>query len=98
MDFGFLAERRTNLAFPLPWSYTLSMKTATVIREGETQTVHLPRGYHLPTPTVQVRQEGDAIVLEPMKPRVWPAGFFDEIHMTDPAFVRPDRGTLGRMR
>jgi virulence-associated protein VagC len=70
------------------------METATGISEGETQTVRLPRGCHLPTPTVQVRQEGDAIVLEPMKLRTWPAGFFEEIHITDPAFARPEQGTL----
>jgi virulence-associated protein VagC len=70
------------------------METATVINEGETQTVRLPKGYHLPTPTVHVRHEGDAVVLEPLKPRDWPAGFFDEIHVSDPAFVRPEQGTL----
>ena len=70
------------------------METATVTNEGETQTVRLPKGYHLPTPIVQVRHEGDAVVLEPMKPHAWPAGFFDEIHITDPAFRRPDQGTL----
>ena len=74
------------------------MEIATVITEGETQTVRLPRGYHLPTPTVQVRQEGAAIVLEPMKPQAWPPGFFDEIHITDPAFHRPDQGTLPAVR
>ena len=70
------------------------MKTATVITEGETQTVRLPKGFHLPTPTVHVRQEGEAIVLEPVKPSAWPVGFFDEIHISDPAFTRPDQGTL----
>jgi len=70
------------------------METATVTTDGETQTVRLPKGYHLPTPTVQVRHEGEAVVLEPLKPREWPAGFFDEIHIADPAFVRPDQGKL----
>jgi virulence-associated protein VagC len=70
------------------------METALVITEGETQTVRLPRGCHLPTATVQVRQEGAAIVLEPVRSGGWPAGFFDEIHITDPAFARPEQGTL----
>jgi virulence-associated protein VagC len=74
------------------------METATVISDGETQTVRLPRGYRLPTPSVQVRQEGEAIVLEPLKPRAWPPGFFDEIHITDPTFHRPDQGTLPGVR
>ena len=70
------------------------METATVTTEGETQTVRLPKGYHLATPTVQVRHEGDAIVLEPLKSMTWPAGFFDSIHITDPTFVRPEQGQL----
>jgi virulence-associated protein VagC len=70
------------------------METATVIREGECQTVRLPKGYHLSTSTVTIRHEGDAIVLEPLKAKEWPAGFFDSIHITDPNFVRPDQGQL----
>jgi len=70
------------------------METATVITEGDRQTVRLPKGYHLPTPTVQIRHEGDAVVLEPLKPQAWPAGFFDQIHITDPTFERPDQGVL----
>jgi virulence-associated protein VagC len=67
------------------------METATVIDQGECQTVRLPKGFHLPT-TVGVRHDGEAIVLEPLKPKAWPEGFFDPIHITDPAFSRPDQG------
>ena len=70
------------------------METATVINEGECQTVRLPKGYHIATPTVGVRHDGEAIVLEPMKSKTWPAGFFDAIHISDPAFSRPDQGQL----
>jgi virulence-associated protein VagC len=68
------------------------METATVIDEGECQTVRLPKGFHLSTPTVGVRHEGETIVLEPLKPKTWPEDFFDAIHIADPAFVRPDQG------
>lgn len=74
------------------------METATVIHEGEWQTVRLPKGYHISTPTVGVRHEGEAIVLEPMKPTTWPDGFFDSIRITDPAFSRPDQGQLPPVR
>jgi len=74
--------------------YAPRMETATVITEGDRQTVRLPKGYHLPTPTVQIRHEGDAVVLEPLKPQAWPAGFFDQIHITDPTFERPAQGVL----
>jgi len=70
------------------------METATVIDEGECQTVRLPKGFHLATPTVSVRHEGETIVLEPLKPKTWPEGFFDSIHITDLAFVRPEQGQL----
>ena len=70
------------------------METAIVIREGECQTVRLPKGYHLATSTVTVRHEGEAIVLEPMKAKDWPPGFFESIHITDSAFVRPEQGQL----
>ena len=70
------------------------METATVIDEGDCQTVRLPKGFRIATPTVGVRHEGEAIVLEPVKPKTWPAGFFDAIHITDPAFSRPDQGQL----
>jgi len=70
------------------------METAIVISEGETQTVRLPKGFHLSTATVLVRHEGEAIVLEPMKASAWPEGFFDSIHITDAAFVRPEQGQL----
>jgi virulence-associated protein VagC len=70
------------------------MKTATVTDEGECQSVLLPKGFHISTPTVGVRQEGDTIVLEPLRPKTWPVDFFDSIHITDPAFARPDQGQL----
>jgi virulence-associated protein VagC len=69
------------------------MERVTVIFEGDCQTVRLPKSIHLPA-AVFVRQEGDAVVLEPAKPKVWPEGFFDSIHVTDPAFDRPQQGEL----
>ena len=70
------------------------MQTANVIDEGEWQTVRLPKGFHISTPTVGVRHDGEAIVLEPLKPKTWPDGFFDSILITDPEFSRPDQGPL----
>jgi virulence-associated protein VagC len=70
------------------------METATVINEGECQTVRLPKGYHIATSTIGVRHEGEAIVLEPLKAKCWPDGFFDSIHISDPSFSRPTQGPL----
>jgi hypothetical protein len=66
------------------------METATVSHDGEYQTVRLP--------TVGVRHEGESIVLEPLKPKAWPEGFFDSIHISDPAFVRPEQGQLPQVK
>jgi len=74
------------------------MDIAKVIQDGECQTVLLPKGFHLSMPTVGVRHDGDAIVLEPLKPDVWPDGFFDSIHITDRSFARPDQGQLPPVR
>jgi virulence-associated protein VagC len=69
------------------------METATVISEGEFQTVRLPKGIHLPK-TVFVRQDGESVVLEPAKPKTWAKDFFESIHITDPSFERPEQGQL----
>jgi len=70
------------------------METATVTHEDGCQTVRLPKGFHLSATTVGIRHEGESIVLEPLKPGAWPEGFFDSIHITDPAFSRPGQGQL----
>ena len=69
------------------------METADVTLEGDRQTVRLPKSVHLPK-VVFVRQDGESVVLEPAKPKTWPQGFFDSIHIKDPAFERPDQGQL----
>jgi virulence-associated protein VagC len=74
------------------------METANVIQEGDCQTVRLPKGFHIATATVGVRHDGEAIVLEPLKPKSWPAGFFEAIHITDPEFTRPDQGQLPQVK
>jgi hypothetical protein len=73
--------------------YLLGMETATVITENGRQTVRLPGSIHLPD-TVTVRQEGEAVVLEPARAAKWPPGFFESIHITDPAVERPTQGQL----
>jgi virulence-associated protein VagC len=71
--------------------------TVTVILDGDRQTVRLPKSVHLKT-NVFVRQDGESVVLEPAKPKTWPEGFFDPIHVTDPAFERPEQGQLPPMK
>jgi putative addiction module component (TIGR02574 family) len=40
------------------------------------------------------RNPAAALSQEQFWTKVWPEGFFDSIHITDPAFARPDQGHL----
>ena len=63
--------------------------TAKVIETGDGQAVHLPEEIRFEAPTISVRQEDEAVVLEPIWPSQWPEGFIEAIHIDDPAFARP---------
>ena len=68
------------------------MKTAEVIDLEGVQVVKLPDEFRFIGARVSIRKTGDAVILEPMKPDAWPAGFFDQIRIDDPAFGCPDQG------
>jgi hypothetical protein len=70
------------------------MKVAEIVRANGCQLVKLPEEFHLEGNTVAIRRQGDAIVLEAMKPATWPPGFFDRIRIDDPAFGRPPQGEV----
>ena len=63
-----------------------------VVETCQGQSVMLPEGFRFATSTVSLRREGEAIVLEPVKPDEWPHGFFETIRIDDPAFTRPPQG------
>jgi virulence-associated protein VagC len=67
---------------------------ARVVETAEGQSVHLPAGFHIDTRIVAVRRDGDAVILEQIKPATWPEGFFEKIRIDDPAFERPDQGKM----
>ena len=68
--------------------------TAEIIRTDGCQLVKLPEAFHVHGNTVSIRRQGAAIVLEPVKPSSWPPGFFANIRIDDPAFVRPAQGQV----
>ena len=70
------------------------MKVAEIVRAEGSQLVRLPEEFHLEGDTVSIRRQGEAIVLEPVKPTAWPPGFFDRIRNDDPTFVRPPQGPV----
>lgn len=72
------------------------MIIAEIVNANGTQAVKLPDGFHFQGETVSIRREGEAVILEPVKPATWPPGFFESIRIDDPAFARPDQGAVPR--
>ena len=70
------------------------MSIATVVTVNGRQTIELPPDIHLPATTVEIRQLGKALLVEPTRSDKWPEGFFDAITITDPAFERPPQGEM----
>jgi len=70
------------------------MATTKVFQSGDGQAVQLPHGFEFTSSEVAVRREGDAVILEPIKPRNWPINFFENIRIDDPAFERPTQLTM----
>jgi virulence-associated protein VagC len=70
------------------------MQVAEIVWANGSQLVKLPEEFQVAGDTLSIRRQGDAIVLEPVRPEAWPAGFFDRIRIDDPAFVRPQQGQV----
>lgn len=70
------------------------MKTAEVIDLHGAQAIKLPEDFRFLGDSVWISRQGDAVILQPIKPATWPAGFFGDIRIDDPAFGRPDQGRV----
>lgn len=70
------------------------MARAKLFFNGRSQSVRLPKEFRFEGDEVTIRKEGEAVVLEPIRPRHWPAGFFDAIRIIDASFERPAQGDL----
>jgi virulence-associated protein VagC len=70
------------------------MKTVELLETDHGQAVPLPEEFRFATRTISIRRDGEAVILEPIKPSHWPEGFFDVIRIDDPAFVRPEQGPI----
>jgi tRNA(fMet)-specific endonuclease VapC len=71
-----------------------SPRTLDILVTARGQAVVLPDEFRFQGDKVTARRAGEAVILEPIKPSQWPAGFFESIKIDDPAFVRPDQGAL----
>ncbi len=67
-------------------------RRAKLFWNGRSQAVRLPKEFRFPGDEVSIRKEGDAVVLEPVKKREWPRGFWtwvdrhrDELELGDVA-------------
>ena len=69
-------------------------KTAEILNTTQGQMVILPPEMRFEGSTVAARQDGAAVILEPLRLDAWPPGFFESIRIDDPAFCRADQGEL----
>jgi len=53
---------------------------------GRSQAVRLPRAYRFEGDEVRIRREGEAVILEPVRRREWPRGFFERLRARAPLF------------
>ena len=67
------------------------MKTVELITIDGHQALRLPDEFRFTDTTVTIRKEGDALILERVKPNTWPTDFFEAIHIDDTAFMRPSQ-------
>ena len=58
---------------------------AKLFTNGRSQAVRLPRQFRFDGKEVAIRKEGQAVVLEPVAKRKWPAGYWQRIdrHVRD---------------
>ena len=58
----------------------LESDTAKLFMNGRSQAVRLPREFRFEGDEVAIRKSGDAVILEPLRPRRgWPAGFWERL-------------------
>lgn len=61
----------------MPGSSDISRSArAKVFMNGRSQAVRLPKAFRLEGDEVTIRREGEAVILEPIKKRGWPRGYW----------------------
>jgi antitoxin VapB len=74
---GLVDGRKSNCGGMMPDSSDRpGSARAKVFRNGRSQAVRLPKAFRFEVDEVSVRREGDAVILEPIKKRDWPRGFW----------------------
>ena len=52
------------------------MATAKLFRNGRSQAVRLPKEFRFEGEEVSIRREGRRVILEPLRRRAWPKGYW----------------------
>jgi len=63
---------------------------AKIFWTGRSQAVRLPKAYRFDGDEVAIRREGDAVILEPLEKRAWPAGYWETFGPLGDDFERPE--------
>jgi antitoxin VapB len=70
--------------------------TAKLFRNGRSQAVRLPKEFRFEGEEVAIRREGQRIVLEPLKSRSWPHGYWRSWGKVSSDFDVPEPLPSGR--
>ena len=57
---------------------------------GRSQAVRLPKEFRFEGEEVSIRRDGDAVILEPVRKRDWPPGYFERLEALARDFEFPD--------
>ena len=74
------------------------MATAKIFRNGRSQAVRLPKEFRFDAEEVNVRRQGNAVVLEPKKRRQWPKGYWTSWEKVPDDFRAPKPLPAGSAR
>ena len=62
---------------------------------GRSQAVRLPREYRFEGEEVRIRRDGERVILEPVKRRGWPAGYWERLRALTRDFQFPEVEPVG---
>jgi virulence-associated protein VagC len=74
---------------------TTEVGRAKLFQNGRSQAVRLPKAFRIKGDEVSVRREGEAVILEPVKKRAWPKGYWARVARLRRALELGDVPPLG---
>ncbi len=61
---------------------------ARIFWSGRSQAVRLPKEFRFFTSEVEIRKEGNEVILEPVKKREWPRGYWEMLLASAPEDIQ----------